>query len=327
MISATIITENIFTQIKITWDQPFDNFDDITAYQIQIRQSDDNTFTETAECNGLEPTVVTSRTCSVELQTLRAAPYLLGFKDFVIVRVRSLNTFGWSLQSQPNAGGAVIQVEPMKMQVPVYIPLSSTLTSIVLQLTPLLDYDSIGGYAVDSYHVQYATTSTWSDVQGQDGSFPLTTTVTHSPLIGGTTYKYQVRAHNIHGWGLWSDIMTEVASGIPETPSPVQVHIVNLDVKVSWLMPNENFATITAYEVKIVQNDGATYTAQLNYCDGSLAGIVSQKYCLIPETVLRASPFALPFDYLITAKVRALNRNGWSPFSAVNADNGVDDKV
>lgn len=38
------------------------------------------------------------------------------------------------------------------MAVPVYVPLSSTLTSIVMQLTQMTAFDSIGGYQVDSYH-------------------------------------------------------------------------------------------------------------------------------------------------------------------------------
>lgn len=108
VVSSTIVTQNILTQVKITWDEPFDNYDTITAYNIEIRHSDDETFTESAECDGLDSTVASTRECFVELATLRAAPCLLAFNSFVIVRVKSLNTFGWSEFSQPNAGGAII---------------------------------------------------------------------------------------------------------------------------------------------------------------------------------------------------------------------------
>jgi hypothetical protein len=50
------------------------------------------------------------------------------------------------------------------MDVPIYLPLSSTLTTISLSLTPLTDLTSTGGYQVDSYNVQYKTLSTWIDV-------------------------------------------------------------------------------------------------------------------------------------------------------------------
>jgi hypothetical protein len=46
--------------------------------------------------------------------------------------------------------------------------------------------------------------------------------------------------------------------------------------------------------------------------------VVSQTYCLIPEVVLRASPWNLLFDKLIQAKVQACNQNGCSASSALN---------
>lgn len=138
------------------------------------------------------------------------------------------------------------------------------------------------------------------------------TIVTTSSLTGGTTYKFRVRAHNIHGFGAWSNEASEIASGYPATPDAVSVHIVNLEVKITWTAPNDNFAAITAYNILIVQNDGTTFTEQLQYCNGLLSNIVTQTYCLVPETVLRSAPYSLAFDQLITAKVRALNRNGWS---------------
>jgi hypothetical protein len=37
VVSSTIVTENVLTQVQITWAEPFDNLDQITAYLIQIR--------------------------------------------------------------------------------------------------------------------------------------------------------------------------------------------------------------------------------------------------------------------------------------------------
>ena len=153
------------------------------------------------------------------------------------------------------------------------------------------------------------------------------TTVTTSPLTGGTTYRFKVRAHNIHGWGLWSDEVSEITSGLPDTPSPLNVHIVNLDVNFSWTAPNSNFAAIIAYQITIGQSDGSTFTEQIQYCNGQSSNIVAQSYCLVPETVLRLPPYSLTFDTPITATVRALNRNGWSQMSAINSKNGVDDII
>jgi hypothetical protein len=155
------------------------------------------------------------------------------------------------------------------------MPLSSTLSSIVLQLRPLTDCGSTGGYPVDSYNVQYKDTSTWNEVQGQDGSLSLAIQVTIGSLTGGNTYTVRVRAHNINGWGAWSSSLIVVASGIPEKPDPVQVHLVNLDVQISWTPPTNNFASITAYQILILHSDGTTFTENLQFCDGSKASIVS----------------------------------------------------
>ena len=64
------------------------------------------------------------------MATLRDTPYELVLEDFVVARVKAFNAFGWSLDSQPNTGGAKIQTEPAKMAVPIYEPLDSDLTSV-----------------------------------------------------------------------------------------------------------------------------------------------------------------------------------------------------
>lgn len=122
--------------------------------------------------------------------------------------------------------------------------------------------------------------------------------------------------------------MEEVVSGVPDRPDLPLVQIVNLDVKVQWTEPNDNYAAITAYEVTLVHSDGATFTAETQYCDASQELIILQQYCLIPHSVLVEAPFSLTFDTLIQAKVRAFNRNGQSEVSEANNENpSLDDKV
>jgi len=193
------------------------------------------------------------------------------------------------------------------MAVPIYQPLDSTQTTITVTITPMSSLVQTGGYVIDSYHVEFFDGSFWSSVQGEDGSFTLDTTAAVIDLTGGDTYKFRVQAHNIHGWGLTSDELVVVASGVPSKPDPIIVTIENLDVKIDWTPPSENFATITAYQVRIVESDGSTFTEQILHCDGTSAYIVSTDFCLIPETVLRAAPYSLLFDTLIEADVRALN--------------------
>ena len=122
--------------------------------------------------------------------------------------------------------------------------------------------------------------------------------------------------------------MEEVVSGVPDQPDAPIVQIINLDVKVQWTEPNDNHATVTAYEVTLAHSDGTTFTAETQYCDASQELIILQRYCLIPHSVLVEAPFSLTFDTLIQAKVRAINRNGQSALSDANSENpSLDDKI
>jgi hypothetical protein len=44
-----------------------------------------------------------------------------------------MNTYGWSLDSQPNSSGATIETEPTQMTSPVYDPAGATVDSYHLQ--------------------------------------------------------------------------------------------------------------------------------------------------------------------------------------------------
>jgi hypothetical protein len=151
--AQSIQTVNQGTQVLISWDYPDDSADTIIQYSIQIRQSDGLTFTETVECDGSNTLVVSSRSCLVNLSTLRAAPYSLAFDDYIVASIASMNSFGWSIYSQPNTGGAKIWTEPQQMLIPVYLPLQSDGYSMTIQLSALSSYTETGGSVVDSYHL------------------------------------------------------------------------------------------------------------------------------------------------------------------------------
>jgi hypothetical protein len=135
--SDGIQTVNDLLEVVITWDEPFDNYDAITAYLVEIRQSDGVTFSTTAECDGADPDVVSSRECRVLLTTLIASPYSLTLDQLVVARVQAYNSFGWSVVSQPNTGGAKIQTEPAQMPAPVYVDASSSIDQITVQIDAL----------------------------------------------------------------------------------------------------------------------------------------------------------------------------------------------
>lgn len=126
------------------------------------------------------------------------------------------------------------------MKTPIYLPLQSDGVNVKIQLTALSSYIETGGSAVDSYRLQYKLDgqSTWTDVQGQDGQYTLNLLATISGLVVGNTYNFRAQAHNIQGWGMYSPVLTEISSAIPDAPLPISTQIVNQDIRIGWDQPN-----------------------------------------------------------------------------------------
>jgi len=68
----------------------------------------------------------------------------------------------------------------------------------------------------------------------------------------------------------------------------------------------------------LIEHADGTFNTDTTYCDGTNAAIISNLYCLIPMSVLRASPYSLTLNTLVAAKVLAHNSRGWSTSSSAN---------
>lgn len=90
-------------------------------------------------------------------------------------------------------------------------------------------------------------------------------------------------------------------------------------VRVSWVAPNSNYKTITAYEIGIADHAGANYHEETTTCDGADAAVLASLYCDIPVSVLRVAPYELILQDLVVARVRAYNERGWGSWSVDNA--------
>jgi len=136
-------------------------------------------------------------------------------------------------------------------------------------------------------------------------------------VFAGSTYKLKVRAHNIHGWGEWSEVGRVLATGVPDEPDPPITVINNKFVRITWTDPAANFEAIDSYRVLVVHSDGVTFTEELTYCDASDPVTFERQYCEIPLALLESTDysFQLSAGQLIKAKVAARNLNGWGEFS------------
>ena len=114
--------------------------------------------------------------------------------------------------------------------------------------------------------------------------------------------------------------MTFQAAQRPDQPQAVTTLLSNLNVRIAWTAPTDNFKPITKYEVLIQDTDASgNFVEDTVHCDGSNALILTQDYCDVPmTTALRASPFNLVQGQVVIAKIKAYNERGWSDFSPAN---------
>jgi hypothetical protein len=93
----------------------------------------------------------------------------------------------------------------------------------------------------------------WTDIKGLATNDTATTITNSTGIVGGTTYKFRVRALNKHGWGPYSANATVRAANVPSAPAPGSVTTSNstLWVVIKWTAPFNNGLTITSYKIEI----------------------------------------------------------------------------
>lgn len=119
----------------------------------------------------------------------------------------------------------------------------------------------MGGSQINSYNLQWdqATNgATWTNVIGfSPSSLVLTATLTNG-VTGGLTFRFRVRARNVHGWGAFSSVLSIKAAQIPDQMDPVSTSIDGPTggVSIEWNMPHDGFQDIENYLIEIQTSTG-----------------------------------------------------------------------
>lgn len=119
-------------------------------------------------------------------------------------------------------------------------------------------------------------------------------------VSAGVHYLFKVRAHNAHGWGLFSDPFEIVAAKVPEQPLAPTTAINNIFVRISWDQPYANSAPVNGYKIFVSDSIGV-FALDQTYCNGLIDPVLSQNFCEIPMSVLRSSRYNLPFYSVVKA--------------------------
>jgi hypothetical protein len=174
-----------------------------------------------------------------------------------------------------------------------------------------------------SYHLQWdnhTNGTTWSDLVGASPDSTALTYTKSAGVAAATTYQFRVRARNVHGWGAYSDAVSIGATGVPHQMAAVVTSIdaATGGVKIAWTAAGTGGLAVDAYLIEIQNGASSTWTVDATNCNGGTAPIPANRYCIVPVSVLTASPYSYAFDALVTARVSAHNAKGHGPVSPTN---------
>lgn len=216
--------------VNIEWNAPLtSNGATIDKYSVMIETKLNGFVKESVYCNEEDLTLVISRQCLIPHSILRQAPYLLEQGDTVIAKVQAHNSngFGEFSDANPTLTAALIETEPAKMSTLLNGPLTDE-EGIDILWTALTGTET-GGSEIESYNLQWDKGSyeaqggspTWYNFQGFEPPSLSLTAFLSAEVTPGQTYRFQVRAKNVHGFGLFSDSIDIKAAGLPDAISQV----------------------------------------------------------------------------------------------------------
>jgi len=155
-VMSPVTTSISGTKVVIDWAEPFDNYDPILSYDVQLLKKDGSLTEFPTECSGMSPQITH---CEIEMAALIAGTSLKR-GDLIRAQVRAVNSYPYTeprnyadlrqLYSQYNSFGAVIETEPDALPTLDYDRLDSSNTRVVLLWTSLPTYQN-GGSEVLGY--------------------------------------------------------------------------------------------------------------------------------------------------------------------------------
>ena len=96
MVPITTEVDEATGDVKIMWTAPYNNEQEITAYEILINdKTGDVWMADDTHCNAALQDIVDARQCQIPMQVFKDPPYNLEFRDPIYAKARAFNIFGW----------------------------------------------------------------------------------------------------------------------------------------------------------------------------------------------------------------------------------------
>jgi hypothetical protein len=180
-----------------------------------------------------------------------------------LVEARNVIGYNWE-PSLENTSGAKLRTEPLApLAIVTRVDAETTDTMITVAYPNFFSDQETGGSPLLSLNLWYDQgVDNWVSLIGNTPWFTLddkfTAGLPDGLLIPGQDYKFKYRGINLFGEGAFSAISTVKAAMRPDRIlTPVQ-QIVNRDLRVTWVAPNERGSPITVYNV-YAENKAGVY--------------------------------------------------------------------
>lgn len=272
------------TTVQVDWTRPVSGGSELTGYKVSFLQSDLVTYSfELTDCDGGVQQILDSNTCTVQVASLRAAPFSLPWGSSVVVKVTATNSYGDSNESLPGNGAVIITYPdaPVGLSEVVALRTPSSISFVWSEGA------QNGGTPVFEYRISMDSGS----------GFEILTTVTslehtETGLTFGQIYKFYVEAHNAFDYSVASETISILCAAEPEQPAQPTTSVSGDQVTFTWATPVENGTPITGYNVKIRKAD-LTYITDTTVCNGLAQNVITSTECVLPISKLTAAPFSL----------------------------------
>jgi hypothetical protein len=97
-------------KIVVQWAAPYNGGTPLTAYKVEIKQSDGQYSEDLVNCDGSQSTIRQNKKCTIPFTALRATPFEIPWGSSIYARVLSVNVVGESAYSAVGNGAIILSI-------------------------------------------------------------------------------------------------------------------------------------------------------------------------------------------------------------------------
>ena len=99
-----VSTEFVPDEVTISWTEPSSRGSPLLSYKVYIKKHDGTYAQELSNCDGSDAIVMSQTSCTIPVENLRIAPFVLPWGSVIDAKVIATNAYGDSFESAIGTG-------------------------------------------------------------------------------------------------------------------------------------------------------------------------------------------------------------------------------